>query len=185
MNRVVLTKLITAGSMLSIALSLYVLFGNHNWFGDRADLRLDLADLAETPTGPKVLARYQPLNLRCKVEPSPLGAQACWGDIGSFNGIPARHVTFYFDARQNLTAWKLAAEASQHAALQRHFELRFGPADTDPGRAFVTHSAGPGLLALDAEAPLEGETSVLWLLEPAAIRGLHKPPLAASTPSVD
>lgn len=171
MDRRTLTKLVTAGSMMSMAFSFYVLFGNHNWFGDRADLELDVAQLAQTLKGEQVLARYKPLNLRCRVEPSPLGAQACWGEIGAFNGVPARHVAFYFDAQQNLTAWKLAAEAKQYPALRAHFEQRYGAAQDVAGRPFLTQAVGGGVLALERQAPGAGETTVLWLVDPAMLAG--------------
>jgi hypothetical protein len=175
MNRAELTKLVTAGSGLSVAISLYIMFGDHNWFGDRAPLQLNVAELAETPTGPQVLERFKTLALRCQVEPSPLGQQACWSQIGSFNGIPAKHVAFYFDGQQNLTAWKLTADASQYPALRAHFEQSFGAAaPAAKGAPFLTQTAGRGLLALDAQAPSEGETSTLWLFDPALVAGFRR-----------
>lgn len=158
---------VVAGSLASIAASLYILFGNHNLFGDRFPLQLDVAALAETPTGPEILSRYDKLHLRCQVEQSPLGQQACWAEIGYFNGLPARHVAFYFDGQQRLTAFKLATDAEHYQALRRQFEDRFGRAASAPdGAAFLTWTAGDGLLAMPTSAPAAGDASALWLYDP-------------------
>jgi hypothetical protein len=166
MKSATFTKIAAAGSLLSMAVTLYVLFGNHNWFGDRQTLTLDLDDLPQISAGPVVLERFRHLPLRCGVEQTALGAQACWSDIGTFNGIPARHVVFYFDAQQRLTAWKLNTEAAAYPALRAHFEQRYGKAEAAGGHVpLLTHAVGGGTLMLPAQPASDAEASILWVID--------------------
>lgn len=165
MKSTTLTRIAAVGSLLSMALTLYVLFGNHNWFGDRQALTLDPVAVAATAHGPALLERFGSLPLRCGVEQSRLGAQVCWSEIGSVNDLPARSIAFYFDARQQLTAWKLDADADHYAALQAHFRDRYG--DGIREGALVRHEVAGGKLLLPAQAGAEG-ASVLWLRGPLA-----------------
>lgn len=158
-------KIAIVGSLASIGVSAYVLFGDHNWFNDRPPLTMEVAELEQTPTGPEVLERYRELKLRCGVDQTSLGAQACWSDIGSFNGIPAQSVTFYFDKEQHLTAWKLAADSGQHEALRNHFTERYGKGIMGHG-AVLSYPVGQGTLMLAAQPGEEGRTTVLWVNRP-------------------
>ncbi|RFA27287.1 hypothetical protein CAI21_14690 [Alkalilimnicola ehrlichii] len=157
-------KWITAGSLVSLALTFYIIFGNHTWFQTRAPLEMDLAELNETNTGEAVLERYRALELRCDVQQTALGAQVCGAFIESFNGIPARHVAFYFDAVQDLTAWKLTVPGESYPTLLDHLEERFGP--PEPGNpndsAKVQHING-GVLALEDPALRREESVVIWI----------------------
>jgi len=160
-------KLVMVGSLASTALTLYVLFGDHNWFGDRQALRFDVAELARAEDGQAVFRRFPELPLRCAVERSALGAQACWSEIASYNDIPARSVTFYFDGQQRLTGWKLVTRAEHHQALRAHFEQRYGALAQTEQAGVLSAAVAGGTLAMPAQAPGD-DTEALWLLKPAA-----------------
>jgi hypothetical protein len=166
MERSSLIKLVTAGAVLSITLTLYILFGNHSWLQHRPDLELDLAALSLAPTGEQVLERYRDLKLRCAPQDTLLGAEACGTQLRSFNGIASRHVAFYFDGQQNLTAWKLTVAAADYPALREHLRRRYGePEQTTADESILTQVIGQGVLALRPAAH-GGEAEILWLYDP-------------------
>ena len=166
-------KYLVAGAVIGLGLSLYLAFGDHGWLDHRAPLELDLPDLAQISTGPLVLERFRDLKLRCGVQEILLGEQACGAAIESFNGIPAQHVAFYFDAAQNLTAWKLTVEAEHYPALQAHLAQRYGappPGEANP--PLLIQPLGEGLLAQEPPTTTADEPIIFWLRDSNLIRGL-------------
>src|SRR5690554_3824129 len=67
------------------------------------------------------------VELECAPAATPFGDRLCRQRISTFNGIPARHVNFYY-ADQTLTAMQIAYQTSYHEALHDYVGSVFGAA---------------------------------------------------------
>lgn len=92
----------------------------------------------------------------------------CYAEIGSFNGLRASYVGFYFDRQKRLTRMKLATHASAYPDLRQHFDQRYGAAQACEGGAnCVVWQVEGGLLSTTATQPDGNEATFLWLAERA------------------
>lgn len=134
----------------------------------RVPLTLDVGALSRDELRKELLARHPEVKFRCERETSDLGQTICFAEILSFNGIPARYFAFFFDKENHLTAFKLAAYASQYEALTREFTARFGEPLKPAGAPFRAWPTGGGVLTM-ADAPQGQEATVLWLNDPEVV----------------
>jgi hypothetical protein len=161
-----------AGGALITAL-LYAI-ENLNLTG-REPIELDIGALSADNQRKPLIAGFTGHDFNCGPEKSELGKTICWTEIASFNGIRARYLAFFFDADNQLTAFKLAAYADEHEQLIAHFSERFGPARQAPDTPFLAWPTGAGALTTSVQPPEGAEATVLWLNDPEVVREFTAP----------
>lgn len=113
-----------------------------------------------------IIKRFPTVHFSCQTENSSLGDHVCRAGIGLFNGVPARHLAFFFKG-DRLWNVKLGLPAREHAFLLRQLKSRYGS-----GHVIKNQAGASPLLAWylpsgivsssTARVPAGQEASVLW-----------------------
>lgn len=140
----------------------------------RAPVTLDVAALSPQTARKPLLAGLPDQDFRCEPEKSDLGQTICWAEIESFNGIDARYLAFFFDKQNQLTAFKLAAYAREHADILQRFTERFGQPQQAPDAPFLAWPTGAGVLTTTAKPPEGNEATVLWVDDPQVVKAFRQ-----------
>jgi hypothetical protein len=109
------------------------------------------------------------VGLECHAQPSEYGNRVCVAAISSFNGVPARYLTFFL-ADEQLSALKLAYQRAYHRQLINAIQADHGaPINSDeapqPGQpAVLRWRVGGGVLVtLDERVELDEEPALMWV----------------------
>lgn len=136
-------------------------------FGGNPDIALDFDALRATATEAKLRQGVPGAEFDCKDQRTDFGSRICYAPIASFNGNPARYVTFFFDGR-GLRAAKVAYRHAYHERILEQLRATLGP-PSDGTSGWLQWQAAGGVVVVPKEEPADGRGSALmWL---AAKRG--------------
>ncbi len=105
------------------------------------------------------------LGLECLAAVGPFGNRVCQRKIASFNGIPARHVSFHY-AGDTLTVMQIAYQPVYHVAMHDYVSGVFGPPTIEQAEEtelWVWPSAY-GRTVMPRERPKHlNDTKLIWM----------------------
>jgi len=108
---------------------------------------------------------------QCRDQSSPFGQRLCVAGIGTFNGLPARYLTLFFQDGHT-SGLKLVYRNLYHDQLLGQLVQQLGQPRPDapgtpPAKAVLRWQTGQGLVVLKQQL-LEGEEpALLWLAGPS------------------
>lgn len=115
---------------------------------------------------------YADIDWQCREQPSTWGDEICYSEISSYNGIPSRYITAFFDAGY-ISALKLVYRNQYHDQLGYELQnqlgkpelLRSAPEDApDTANNIVRWPTDHGVVLLKQQLGSgEEEASLLWL----------------------
>ncbi len=140
------------------------------WLLGEQDIRLSLAELDRGFTRSDIVAVYREHSWQCRSRTTALGDSLCAASIGTFNGLPARLLIFYFRTDQ-LSAMKLIYRVPYHKQILSHCIASLG----QPDNVAAAIAAGPaadavlewhlpsGTLVLKKTLGEPDEPALLWI----------------------
>ena len=111
--------------------------------------------------------RFPKLELRCSEAATPFGDRLCTAEIGTFNGIPSRHLVLYY-TEERLSAAKIDYRRSYHARLQGWLHKRLGAPQSEDGAWSWPGDDGLIIVRAGTLGP-DDEPAVLWLSREAPL----------------
>lgn len=148
----------------------------------RPNVELSLTDLSSKLHEPDIRARLPELDLQCLQGETPFGDRACTARIGSFDGLPAEALAFYFSAGE-LRGAKLTYRRDVHGELLAFLTRRLGEGVTTKRGAaevlagFVSWPVVEGVVLLNAGDLAPGEDPALLWLSNAAVEQRARAPV--------
>ena len=114
---------------------------------------------------------YPDIDWQCAEQASTWGDEICYSEISSYNGIPSRYVTAFFDAGY-ISALKLVYRNQYHDQLGFELQhqlgkperLQAGPEDSPDNNSIIRWPTDQGMVLLKQQLSSgEEEASLLWL----------------------
>ena len=129
-----------------------------------------LSDLDSRFTQQEIRTVYGENDWQCGSQQTAFGDSLCVAKIGTFNGFPARLVTFYFHD-DNVSALKLVYRDQYHKQIMGYIIGEFGqPTNVESAIAagpdadsVLEWDLGKGVLLIKKELGKTDEPSLLWL----------------------
>ena len=134
-------------------------------FSGDPDIALDFDALSTTATEAGLRKGIPGAEFDCKDQRSDFGTRICYAPIASFNGNPARYVTFFFGPG-GLRAAKVAYRHAYHDRIVQQLGATLGrparPAGADGG--VLQWTAAGGVVVLSEKEPADSRSAALmWL----------------------
>jgi hypothetical protein len=131
-------------------------------FGGAPDIALDFDALRASATEAELHRGIPGAEFDCKDERTDFGTRICYAPVASFNGNPARYVTFFFE-RGGLHAAKVAYRHAYHKRILEQLRATLGsPSDSTSG--WLQWEAAGGVVVMPKGEPAGGRGSALmWL----------------------
>lgn len=145
------------------------------WLLGEEEVKLDLGQLDADFNREEIQTVYPDLEWACNGQRSEFGDSLCAARIGTFNGFPARLLTFYFRSGR-VAAMKLDYRENYHAQITGHLIGAFG----QPGNVEAALAEGPdadsvlewqldgGTVLLKKDLTTNDQPALLWLARPPA-----------------
>lgn len=134
---------------------------------DRPAVELDFKTLSSRLDEKEIVRQFSSIRFKCEAENTELGDRVCYGNISSFNNVPAQYAAFFFKAG-SLFNVKFAIKSEDHAKLVDMLKARYGKWESDSARrdkqdyAIVTWTFNTGTLAIN-EVGYGAESTVFWI----------------------
>lgn len=140
------------------------------WLLGRVDVKVSVEDLDAGFNRDDIQSVYSENEWTCGSKNTAFGDSLCAAKIGTFNGFPARLLTFYFRNGQ-VSAMKVIYRDQYHRQIMGHYIGRLG----QPGNVAEAMSEGPeaenvlewqlakGMLVMKKELAKPDEPALLWL----------------------
>ena len=140
------------------------------WLLGEDEIRISLSDLDGRYTRQDIQTVYSENEWQCGSQQTVFGDSLCAAQIGTFNGFPARLVTFYF-RDDTVSALKLVYRDQYHQQIMGYYIGELG----QPGNVEAAIAEGPdadnvlewdlgkGVLLIPKELGETDEPSLLWL----------------------
>ncbi len=140
------------------------------WLLGEDEIRISLSDLDSQYSQQDIRTVYGDNEWQCGSQQTTFGDSLCATQIGTFNGFPARLVTFYF-RNDNVSALKLIYRDQYHKQIMGYYIGELG----QPGNVEAAIAEGPdaanilewdlgkGVLLIKKELAETDEASLLWL----------------------
>lgn len=140
------------------------------WLLGEDEIRISLSDLDSRYTQQEIQTVYGDNEWQCGSQRTAFGDSLCVAKIGTFNGFPARLVTFYF-RDDNVSALKLIYRDQYHKQITGYVIGEFGqPTNVESAIAagpdadsVLEWDVGKGVLLIKKELGKTDEPSLLWL----------------------
>ena len=144
------------------------------WLLGEDEIKISLRDLGSAYSSNDIRAIYPDNEWQCGSQDTGFGDALCAARIGTFNGFPARAVTFYF-RRDRLSAMKLIYRQPYHEQVMGHVIEKLG----QPANVAEALADGPDAADV-VEWPLQGNVLVMKKAlqdgDEAALVWLARPP---------
>ena len=140
------------------------------WLLGEVDMKISLPDLDSQFTAKDIQTVYADNEWQCGERMTEFGDSLCGAQIGSFNGFPARFVTFFFRG-DRLSALKLIYREPYHEQVSGHLIGKLGQPDNvaqalaegPEADNVLQWDLGTGVLLLKKSLDKQDEPSLLWL----------------------
>ena len=140
------------------------------WLFGQEDLNLNLKEADTGFTEAHIRQAFSSLEWECGAVQSSFGPYACNAVIGSFNDLPARHVTMFF-ANDHLKAIQVSYREQYHNALLQHLVDTLGRPEnaapalnaTPDADQVLQWNTGKGLVVLKKTIRESEQPALLWL----------------------
>lgn len=132
--------------------------------GDPIDLNFKVLDRNYTMVEWKRV--FSDIDWSCQDQQNDFGDQFCFSEISSYNGIPARYLTAFFN-EGHISALKLVYRNQYHQQIGLDLQQQLGrPEQQLPavaGEGVLQWKTAHGLVVIKAEIASEEEASLMWL----------------------
>ena len=108
------------------------------WLLGEDDIKIDLRQLDNRFTQMDIQTVYSDIEWQCGRQASPFGDQLCGARVGTFNGYPARAMTFFF-RDDRISALKLIYRDAYHTQLMGYYIQELG----QPSNVAAAVAEGP------------------------------------------
>jgi len=140
------------------------------WLFGEKEVNMDLAILDSQFTEDDLKQVYPDLNWQCQTGKITYGDQLCVSRVGVFNGIPARYISFIFQAKK-LSALKLNYRNNNHQQFQTLLRQQLGSPELEarttvdaPDPEEVLQWRTPyGAVVMKRELLKSEEAALFWL----------------------
>lgn len=140
------------------------------WLLGEDEIRISLSDLDGEYTQQEIQTVYGENEWQCGSQQTAFGDSLCAAQIGTFNGYPARLVTFYF-RQDTVSALKLIYRDQYHEQIMGYYIGELGqPTNVEAAIAegpdaenVLEWDLGKGVLLIKKELGKTDEPSLLWL----------------------
>ncbi|MGB5733168.1 MAG: hypothetical protein WBM40_01835 [Thiohalocapsa sp.] len=119
--------------------------------------------LNSTVTEADINGQFPKVVFQCSDQVTPFGSRICAAEIASFNGLPARQATLFYD-QGTLQALQLDYRARYHDILVTSLRTGLGAPLTPVGEGVLLWRLDDGVVMLAAKQPEnEADAALLWL----------------------
>ena len=140
------------------------------WLLGEDEIRISLSDLDGLYTQQEIQKVYGENDWQCGSQQTAFGDSLCAAQIGTFNGYPARLVTFYF-RDDSVSALKLIYRDQYHKQIMGYYIGELGQptnvaeaiAEGPDAENVLEWDLGKGVLLIKKDLGKTDEPSLLWL----------------------
>jgi hypothetical protein len=122
--------------------------------------------LNSTVTEADIVEQFPKVTFQCGDQATPFGARVCAAEIASFNGLPARRATLFYD-EGTLNAMQLDYRARYHDTLATSLRTGLGEPLMPVGEGVLLWRLDDGVVMLSANQPENDKDAALLWLTPA------------------
>jgi hypothetical protein len=122
--------------------------------------------LNSTVTEADIVEQFPKVTFQCGDQATPFGARVCATEIASFNGLPARRATLFYD-EGTLDAMQLDYRARYHDTLAASLRTGLGEPLMPVGEGVLLWRLDDGVVMLSANQPENDKDAALLWLTPA------------------
>ena len=139
----------------------------------KQEFNLAIENLQGSMTETEFRDTFTDLELSCANAGNPFGNRVCTADVGSFNAIPSRGFTLFFDG-DRLRAAKLNYLSAYHETLETQMTKRLGmrAERREANGDAVSWQVSDGLLLMPGTVPESDADAALMWLSAAALQQL-------------